>query len=95
MRRYEGEESLDRLRQRMTEPASKQVYKLRGRSVELGYADLKEHRELRGFRSFGLPRARAQAGLVLLASNGLTILRTLQRRQRTEPHPTPQEKQSA
>jgi transposase len=95
VRRYEGEESLDRLRQRMTEPASKQVYKLRGRSVELGYADLKEHRELRGFRSFGLPRARAQAGLVLLASNGLTILRTLQRRQRTEPHPTPQEKQSA
>jgi transposase len=95
VRRYEGEDALERLQQRMAEPASQRVYKLRSRSVELGYADLKEHRGLRGFRSFGLPRARAQAGLVILASNGLTIMRMLQRRQRTDPHPTPQEKQSA
>jgi transposase len=95
VRRYEGEDALERVRQRMAEPASQQVYKLRSRSVELGYADLKEHRGLRKFHSFGLPRARAQAGLVILASNGLTIRRTLQRRECTEPHPTPQEKQSA
>jgi hypothetical protein len=95
VRRYEGEESLERVRQRMAEPASQQVYKQRCRSVELGYADLKEHRGLRGFRGFGLQRVRAQAGLVILASNGLTIVRTLQRRQCTEPHPKPQEKQSA
>ncbi len=85
VRRYEGEESLERVRQRMAEPASQQVYKQRCRSVELGYADLKEHRGLRGFRGFGLQRVRAQAGLVILASNGLTIVRTLQRRQ---PHRT-------
>ncbi len=95
VRRYEGEEALERLRERMAEPASQQVYKLRCRSVELGYADLKEHRGLRVFGSFGRPRARAQAGLIILASNGLKIMHTLQRRQRTEPHPTPQEQLSA
>jgi hypothetical protein len=60
--------------------------------VELGYADIKEHRGLRVFRCFGRKRARAQAGLVLLASNGLKILAALQRRQDTAPHPSPPEK---
>jgi hypothetical protein len=93
VKRYEGEESLERLRQRMAEPASQQVYKLRGRSVELGYADIKEHRGLRVFRCFGRKRARAQAGLVILASNGLKIMQVLQRRQHAEYHPSSQEKQ--
>ena len=95
VKRYAGEEALERLEQRMTEPANQQIYKLRKQSVELGYADLKEHRGLRVFRSFGRQRARAQAGLVILASNGLNILRALQRRPNTAPPPSPQEKQPA
>lgn len=81
VKRYQGEEALERLEQRMEEPASKQIYKLRKQSVELGYADLKEHRGLRIFRCFGKKRARAQAGLVILASNGLKIVAALRRRE--------------
>jgi hypothetical protein len=63
--------------------------------VELGYADLKEHRGLRVFRSFGRKRARAQAGLVILASNGLKIMAALQRRQRVEQTAAAPQKQVA
>jgi hypothetical protein len=95
VKRYEGEEALARLRQRMAEPASREVYKLRGQSVELAYADIKEHRGLRVFRSFGRKRARAQAGLVILASNGLKISHARQRRRNSEQAPAPREKQPA
>jgi transposase len=95
VKRYEGEEALERLRQRMAEPASQKVYKMRCRSVELGYADIKEHRGLRVFRCFGRKRARAQAGLVILASNGLKIMRIRQQRQSTEQEHSPPEKQVA
>jgi transposase len=95
VKRYEGEEALERLRQRMAEPDSQKVYKMRCRSVELGYADIKEHRGLRVFRCFGRKRARAQAGLVILASNGLKIMRIRQQRQSTEQDHSPPEKQVA
>jgi transposase len=95
VKRYEGEEALERLAQRMAEPAGQEVYRLRGQTVERGFADIKEHRGLRGFRCFGQRRARAQAGLVLLASNGLNIVRMLQRRQSAERGPAPPEKQPA
>jgi len=81
VKRYQGEEALERLQQRMAEPASQKVYQQRSQTVELGYADLKEHRGLRVFRCFGRKRARAQAGLVILASNGLKIMHALQRRE--------------
>ncbi len=80
VKRYEGEEALERLEQRMAEPAARQVYKLRCQTVELANADLKEHRGLRVFRCFGKKRVRAQAGLTILASNGLVIMRALHRR---------------
>jgi transposase len=95
VKRYEGEEVWERLDQRMQDPAAQQVYRLRGQTVELGNADLKEHRGLRGFRCFGRKRVRAQAGLVILASNGLKIMSALQRRQRAESPPASQEKRSA
>jgi transposase len=95
VKRYEGEEALERLEGRMAEAQNKEVYKLRGQSVELGYADVKEHRGLRVFRCFGRKRARAQAGLVILASNGLKLMRILQRRQETPHHPPSRDKLSA
>jgi len=95
VKRYEGEEALERLERRMQEPASQAVYKQRCRSVELGYADLKEHRGLRVFRCFGRKRARAQAGLVILASNGVKLMHALQRRQEAAQPPPPPETQPA
>ncbi len=95
LKRYEGEDSLTRLRQRMGDATSQQIYRQRCQSVELGYADIKEHRGLRVFRCFGRKRAYAQAGLVILASNGLKIMAALQRRQDTNRRLTPQEKQPA
>jgi transposase len=95
VKRYEGEEALERLEQRMREPAAQQVYKLRCRTVELGNADLKEHRGLRVFRCFGKKRSRTQAGLVILASNGLKVMHALHRRQPAQQHPSTQEKQPA
>jgi hypothetical protein len=95
VKRYEGEEALERLEQRMQEPAAQRIYKLRCRTVELGNADLKEHRGLRSFRGFGRKRARAQAGLIILASNGLKIMNALQRRRTAEHPPASQEKRTA
>jgi transposase len=95
VKRYQGEEALERLEQRMAQPASKQAYKLRKQSVELAYADLKEHRGLRIFRCFGQKRARTQAGLVILASNGLHICAALQRRDRAAQTHAPPAKQPA
>jgi hypothetical protein len=46
------------------------------------------------FRCFGRKRARAQAGLVILASNGLKIMAALQRRQSAEQPLAPPEKQA-
>lgn len=80
VKRYQGEEALQRLAARMKDPANQEIYKQRGQTVELGYADIKEHRGLRAFRGFGMEQARTQAGLVILASNGLKIIRALLRR---------------
>lgn len=80
VKRYQGEEALERLHSRMQTPANQEVYAQRGRTVELGYADAKEHRSLRAFRCLGQQRSRTQAGLTLLASNGVSICRALQRR---------------
>ncbi len=81
VKRYEGEEVLERLRERMKDPSNQAIYRKRGQTVELGFADLKEHRGLRVFRGFGQKRSRAQAGLTILASNALAIVRALRRRE--------------
>ena len=52
---------------------AKQLYKLRSRTVELNYADMKEHRGLRRFHSRGLGRATAQIGAVVLVHNLLHV----------------------
>jgi transposase len=89
--RYQGEEVLEQLQQRMQDPEAQRVYRLRCQSVELGHADLKEHRGLRVFRCFGHKRAWTQAGLVVLASNGLKVMQALRRRAAQLP-PAPEEK---
>jgi hypothetical protein len=50
----------------MRQPEGQAVYKLRKQTVERQFADLKQHRSLRQFASFGLRRARIQVGLLVL-----------------------------
>ena len=73
----ENEELLDELRERMQTPEAKTLYKLRSQTVELAYADMKEHRGLRRFRSRGLRRAKTQVGLIVLTHNLLAVQRAL------------------
>jgi transposase len=78
--RLENETLLDQLRERMHTPEAKALYKLRSQTVELVYADLKEHRGLRRFRSRGLRRAKTQVALAVLAHNILALEHELENR---------------
>jgi transposase len=71
--RMENEELVEALRARMQTEAAKQLYKLRSRTVELNYADLKEHRGLRRFHCRGPRRVTAEAGALILAHNLLYV----------------------
>lgn len=71
--RMENEELLDRLRERMHTEAAKKLYKLRSQTVELSYADMKEHRDLRRFHSRGLRRVSTEVGCLVLVNNALYI----------------------
>jgi transposase len=75
--RLEHEELVEELRCRMESPEAKELYKLRRQSIELRYADLKQHRQLRRFNHYGAKRARAQIGAAVLAYNLLVLLRNL------------------
>jgi len=61
----------------MSEPASQRLYRQRKQSVERGNAEMKEHRGLRQFRSYGHRRAKTQAVLVGLCMNGLRLEKRL------------------
>jgi transposase len=67
--RMENEELVDALRARMETVEGQQLYQLRSQTVELTYADLKEHRGLRRFHGRGQPRAHAEVGCLVLAHN--------------------------
>jgi transposase len=71
--RMENEELLDALRQRMQTPAAQALYKQRSRTVELNFADLKEHRGLRRFHCRGLDRVTAEVGSLVLTHNLLAV----------------------
>jgi hypothetical protein len=71
--RMENEELLDALRQRMQTPEAQTLYKQRSRTVELNFADLKEHRGLRRFHCRGLNRVKAEVGSLVLTHNLLEV----------------------
>jgi hypothetical protein len=71
--RSEYEPAIERLRQRMQEPAARALYRLRKQTVERGFADVKEHRGLRRFTGRGLRRVRAEVGLRVLVHNLLVL----------------------
>jgi transposase len=74
--RAEHEELIEALRARMQTEEAKNLYRLRRQTVELSYADLKEHRKLRRFSGHGLSRAEIEVGLEVLVHNLLTLVDT-------------------
>ena len=72
--RLEKEELLDELRERMKTDEAKTLYRLRSQTVELAFADMKQHRSMRCLNGRGLRRAKAQVATTVLAHNLLVIL---------------------
>ncbi len=90
--RLEHQDLVDELRARMETPQAKELYKLRRQTIELRYADLKEHRHLRRFHHYGARRARAQIGAAVLAYNLMVLWKNLRTRQiPAEPMQIPEE----
>lgn len=82
--RVEGEERIEELRERMQTPEAKALYKLRCRTVERAYADVKTHRGLHAFPGRGKARASAHFRLRCLVHNMLVVARHA-RKQRDAP----------
>jgi transposase len=89
VKRSEYEPLVEALRQRMQTEEAKQLYKKRAQVVELGFADVKEHRGLRRFVGRGLYRARIEVGLVVLAHNVLKVSALRQKNKSDRSPPTP------
>lgn len=75
VRRQEHEELIEGLKKRMKESEAKKLYRKRGCTVELRFADFKTHKGLQRFSGRTPERADAQVGLTVLAHN----LRTLEK----------------
>jgi transposase len=90
--RLEHEDLLDELRARMETPEAKQLYKLRRQTIELRYADLKQHRNLRQFTRYGPRHARAQIAAAVLTYNLILSLKNLESpKTPTQPMEIPEE----
>ena len=76
IKRSEHEQLVEALRARMETVEGKLLYSLRQQTVELGFADLKEHRQFRRFSGRGKSRARTEVGLLILAHNGLYLTKS-------------------
>ena len=85
IKRSEHESLVEALQARMQTVEAKLLYTLRQQSVELGFADLKEHRKLRRFSGRGRPRVRTEVGLLILANNGLYWIKARGAQSRASP----------
>jgi hypothetical protein len=59
----------------MSTDEAKALYKLRSRTVELNFADMKEHRGVRRFSCRGIRRVRNQVATTVLIHNLLHVYR--------------------
>ena len=89
LRRSEHEEVMVAHRAWMETTEAKRVYRLRGQTIEIVFADFKEHRGLRRFASRGLVRVRTELALEVLVHNLLVVHRSSSQKQNAkETHPT-------
>jgi hypothetical protein len=77
LRRNEHEPLLEALTARMATPEAQALYRQRQETVELAFADFKEHRKLVRFSGHGLSAVRAEVGLSVLVHNMLSLLTAL------------------
>lgn len=73
IRRSEHEALVESHRARMATAEAKSLYRLRRQTVELGFADFKQHRSMRQFSGRGRSRAQRQVGLAVLVHNLLVV----------------------
>jgi len=69
VRRHPQQDLIDEHRKRMEEPQSKALYRLRGSTIELVFADAKTHRNLGRLSGRGLRRAKIEIRLGALTQN--------------------------
>jgi hypothetical protein len=67
--RSEHEGAIERLKERMSQPGNKELYKRRAATVERLFGDGKEHRGLHRMSGRGLQQARIQLALMVLQHN--------------------------
>jgi transposase len=75
VKRSEHEALVESHRARMGTTEAKRLYRLRSQTVELGFADVKQHRSMRQFSGRGRRRAQRQVGMTILVHNLLIIHR--------------------
>lgn len=73
IRRLEGQELLDAHLKKMADPQIQSLYRLRGQTVELAFADMKGNRQRNRFHGRGPSRALTETGLTVVAQNLLRI----------------------
>ena len=73
IKRMEGEELLEAQRLKMSQDDAKELYRLRGQTVERSFGDAKGNRGVDRFHGRGLARARTETGLLTLAQNLLRL----------------------
>jgi hypothetical protein len=69
---------VEALQQRMASAEGRELYRQRQQTIELAFADFKEHRGLRQFSGFALRQAESQVGLLVLLHNGKALLQQRQ-----------------
>ena len=84
VQRSEHEELIEAHRAWMATAEAKRVYRLRGQTIEIVFADVKEHRGLRRFSGHGLARVRTEFALEVLLHNLLVVQRSLKQRRNEE-----------
>jgi hypothetical protein len=84
IQRSEHEDLIIAHRVWMETPEAKAVYRLRGQTIEIVFADVKEHRGLRRFSGHGLTRVRTEFALEVLLHNLLVVHRFLKQKSDVE-----------
>jgi hypothetical protein len=84
VQRSEHEELIIAHRAWMETAEAKAVYRLRGQTIEIVFADVKEHRGLRRFSGHGLTRVRTEFALEVLLHNLLVVHRSLRQKRHEE-----------
>lgn len=77
VRRSEHEELIEAHKERMETAEAKAFYRRRKQTVELAFADTKQHRGFRKLSGYGLAVAWVQTGMTVLANNLLDLLKAL------------------